>query len=683
MIGRRRILVALVALGLYGTASAQIDVEHVISIGRNALYFNDYIVSIGYFNRAIDARPWMAEPYLYRSIAKISLDDYQGAIEDASLSIDRNPYLSRAYVVRGIAHQNLGHRTEAIADYRQGLLLAPDHAGMRYNLVVALLADKQLDEAERASEEVIRYAPRNKEIYALRAGIALERQDTLLAENRIAEAIARDSMMSLPYRLRAGIAAERKQWQVGIESLTKAIGLETPASPELYANRGIMHYQANNLRGAMADYSSALELDPKNKISLHNRALLRQFVGERTQAIGDWDKLIELEPKNYIARYNRAMLTAETGGSLARALADLDLVLAQYPSFVEGFVQRSLLRKRLGDTKGAERDYWHAWDLQQDKAYQARARAQAMDNKAKTRNDQDLSIDKYNLLVEASSSAIPTQARYSSELRGRVQDRQVQIQPRAPFYLTYFTVVDAEGKPEHAGTYFSPLIEAYNGQTGLALGLQSTPITLSEVQVAALGKELEREPQTAVAYLRRGIAYSLMQDYEHAIADFTRSIDLDAKLSLTYFARALATMRYRQAENDRSTTLQESGLEAALRRGQSSGVVQPPLPAQALRPIDALPGALQDLNRLLDLAPNFAYGYYNRAWLYTQSSEREKALADYTKALELHPRLAEAYYNRGLILLALGRTKEGVADLSRAGELGIYQAYSLIKQMNR
>ena len=85
---------------------SQIDVNHVISIGRNALYFNDYVVSIGYFNQVIATRPWLAEPYLYRAIAKVSLDDYVGAEVDAGKSIELNPYISRTYLVRGIALQN-------------------------------------------------------------------------------------------------------------------------------------------------------------------------------------------------------------------------------------------------------------------------------------------------------------------------------------------------------------------------------------------------------------------------------------------------------------------------------------------------------------------------------------------------------------------------------------------------
>ena len=43
--------------------------------------------------------------------------------------------------------------------------------------------------------------------------------------------------------------------------------------------------------------------------------------------------------------------------------------------------------------------------------------------------------------------------------------------------------------------------------------------------------------------------------------------------------------------------------------------------------------------------------------------------------------IQEAYYNRGLLLLAEGKILEGTQDLSKAGELGISDAYSIIKRM--
>uniref|UniRef100_UPI0035A1D314 tetratricopeptide repeat protein n=1 Tax=Prevotella heparinolytica TaxID=28113 RepID=UPI0035A1D314 len=57
-----------------------------------------------------------------------------------------------------------------------------------------------------------------------------------------------------------------------------------------------------------------------------------------------------------------------------------------------------------------------------------------------------------------------------------------------------------------------------------------------------------------------------------------------------------------------------------------------------------------------------------------------KAIDDYTKAIQLNPDLAEAYYNRGLARIYANSKAAGIEDLSKAGELGLYDAYSVIKK---
>lgn len=42
---------------------AQINTDRVLTIGSNALYFDDYVLSIQYFNQVIKSKPWLAEPY--------------------------------------------------------------------------------------------------------------------------------------------------------------------------------------------------------------------------------------------------------------------------------------------------------------------------------------------------------------------------------------------------------------------------------------------------------------------------------------------------------------------------------------------------------------------------------------------------------------------------------------------
>lgn len=72
---------------------AQINTDRMMLMGRNALYYEDYVLSIRRFNMVISAKPYLSEPYFYRGLAKFYLEDYTGAEEDCGAAIDRNPFL--------------------------------------------------------------------------------------------------------------------------------------------------------------------------------------------------------------------------------------------------------------------------------------------------------------------------------------------------------------------------------------------------------------------------------------------------------------------------------------------------------------------------------------------------------------------------------------------------------------
>ena len=84
----------------------QVNTNRVMIIGKNAIYFEDYVVAIQYFNQVISAKPYLAEPYYFRAMAKFMLEDFKGAEEDADNCLERNPYYTAAYQLRGAARQN-------------------------------------------------------------------------------------------------------------------------------------------------------------------------------------------------------------------------------------------------------------------------------------------------------------------------------------------------------------------------------------------------------------------------------------------------------------------------------------------------------------------------------------------------------------------------------------------------
>ena len=63
------IIIALAAIAIAAILApmkvrAQVNAEQMVRVGQNALYFDDYMVAIQYFNQAITAKPYLAQPLL-------------------------------------------------------------------------------------------------------------------------------------------------------------------------------------------------------------------------------------------------------------------------------------------------------------------------------------------------------------------------------------------------------------------------------------------------------------------------------------------------------------------------------------------------------------------------------------------------------------------------------------------
>jgi tetratricopeptide (TPR) repeat protein len=81
--------------------------------------------------------------------------------------------------------------------------------------------------------------------------------------------------------------------------------------------------------------------------------------------------------------------------------------------------------------------------------------------------------------------------------------------------------------------------------------------------------------------------------------------------------------------------------------------------------------------------PKTAQDYYNLGTHQARDSVYTEAIENLTKAIEIDPYFSHAYYNRGLAYLHTNEIEKSQADLSKAGELGLYSAYSLMKQSNK
>ncbi len=663
--------------------SAQISTERVMNIGRNALQFEDYVLSIQYFNQVIKLKPYWADPYYYRAVAKFSLDDLDGAEEDATACIERNPFFENVFYLRGVVRQNRNDFDGAISDYKQGLEYAPANRNLLNNLAIAYVQDSNYVAADSVYEELLAFYPSYASAYLTRSLFNLMRGDTIAAQSDLDKVITLDKNMADAYHLRALLHVKaHNDYKAALDDMNRAVKLE-PKRVEYYINRALIRYHNDDLRGAMDDYDYVILLDPANTMTYYNRGLLRAQVGERNYAVEDFSQVIKREPHNYHAILNRAILYDELG-MYDQAIADFDAVLEVYPDYAAGLFARSEAKRKNGDSKGGERDFKQymalAERIQVNPDVQREASEQAAEN-IRERRESDKSISKYDRLLVGDEDLMQAfEPKYESRVRGRIQDRNVQVSLQPLFLLSYYERPN-ELRPSNAfadelmqlnelGIFNHSLVITNEEEL-----ITSALITEHFISAGKYTEEIERgDNNNPVKYMARSLDLMLIQDYADALEDINRVIALSPNLMLAYFQRAV--VRYKKLEYSRNE-IAVSGDDA----GHDASATVSPLSQAAVRLEYQL--ILQDLDRAIELSPRFVYAYYNRANIHFVTDNVAQAIEDYNQAINLQPDFADAYFNRGLAHLRMGNDVQGREDLSRAGEMGIMAAYNLLKRMDK
>ena len=160
---------------------AQFNTDRLVMIGRSALYYEDYVLSIQYFNQAISMKPWLYEPWFFRGVAKFYLDDFRGAESDCSEAIERNPYVINAYELRGLCRINQKKYREAISDYDRALRYNPDNQGLWHNRILCLIQEKNYDLALAQIDTMSARWSKYARAYAMQAEVYLLKKDTTKA----------------------------------------------------------------------------------------------------------------------------------------------------------------------------------------------------------------------------------------------------------------------------------------------------------------------------------------------------------------------------------------------------------------------------------------------------------------------------------------------------------------------
>jgi tetratricopeptide (TPR) repeat protein/serine/threonine protein kinase len=184
---------------------------------------------------------------------------------------------------------------------------------------------------------------------------------------------------------------------------------------------------------------------------------------------------------------------------------------------------------------------------------------------------------------------------------------------------------------------------------------------LAAAAAAFTGCILKR-PQYPVAWNNRGIAYSKLRQYDKAIADHSKAIELKADYTDTWCNRGSAYRESRQYDKAIADFCRAIELKPDFAAGWfGRGAVHADMGQRDK--------AIADYSRAIELKPDYAPGWYMRGSVHADMGQYDKALGDFSKAIELEPDEAKAWYNRGRFYANLDQFDKAVADYTKAIEL--------------
>ncbi len=131
--------------------------------------------------------------------------------------------------------------------------------------------------------------------------------------------------------------------------------------------------------------------------------------------------------------------------------------------------------------------------------------------------------------------------------------------------------------------------------------------------------------RSAHSYTGRGFQYLSKGDYQKALADFNKAIDLNPKYSRAYYNRGIV---YYDNENYIK--------------------------------------AIEDYSKAIELGLKHYDVFNNRGLAYSSVGKHNLAIEDYTTALNLNPYQPDTYVNRGISFAQLGNLEPAISDFEKA-----------------
>ena len=425
-----------------------------------------------------------------------------------------------------------------------------------------------------------------------------------------------------------------------------------PSAKEFFKN-GVAFQNAGKYEEAILLYNESIKLNPNHAASYNNRGISYRKLKKYEQSLKDFNKAILLNPNYAVAHYNRG-ITYDNLKNYEQAIKDYDKAIELNLNDVQTRNRRKNAASNLDKQKQAEAqkirgqeikkqkeskdlgfrnifsDLFQKENAQKERLQQLEEHGKKDELKRRQKKERWETIKFWMLLpitlpLEAISDLIKD-TKYDWKKRDYLSILFVRVGGTLLFigglvmigfvvFLSIITWNDTSGK------FFRDGESCFKEKN-------------YECAISNFSEVVKSKPESTFAYFYRGISYSSINEFDKAIIDYSKVIELEPQdapnVASAYFNRGNA---YRNQKNYEK--------------------------------------ALNDYGKFIELNPNNSTGYFNRGLVYNINKEYNKAITDFNKAIELEPNKANYYRARATALENVKNSVQAQSDRKKAGELEV------------
>ena len=443
-----------------------------------------------------------------------------------------------------------------------------------------------------------------------------------------------------------------------------------PESRGAYYNRANAYADLGQYAEALRDYSQAVELDPDCVAAYINRGGIYRKLKQYNDSIADYDRAITLSPHDARAYVNRAGVYIDLDDP-QKAVSDCNTAIGLDSRLGEAYAQRAIAHAELGrHGKGVE-DLRHAVAWKPALAETVRS---VRDSYALPLSDKDI--------AEASGGFVILRLDENGNVHVEVAggSRITGISPDGGILYERSSARNVSARSDRGRSLSRRTTEQDLGEAAKCLERGNSYYQSQQYNkaISEYDKAIELNPQSAEAYFNRAVPHVKVGKLQEAVNDLSKAIVLNPSLRKKakkvfddYLARPmglsitlrmgrdgavenveLATKTGRLTAELKALIAQEiTGKSLALAGSEQSGGSKPP-------PRKGTTAGEDDAVRCVE-----------RGNAHYRLRQYDDAIFEYRKAIELDSDYAMAYYNRGNAYAAIRRFEQAKSDFLRTVEL--------------